>query len=270
MRTPNHACPDRRCLRLMLLSLSSAAALLISACGSGGEADAQVASLSAEDDASGTGEAAETEIDSEQAALDFTQCLRDNGLDVADPTFDEEGNLEGGLFGGGPSGPDSGTNPGSDGGLDPGSEDAQAAFEACGDLLEGVGFGRGGGGGGFDPDEIEATLVEFTECLRDEGLDVGDLTLGGPRGGGGPGPGAGGGGNQEGAGGQAQDGAAQGGGPGGPGGDFDPETAMIEALGLDPDDEAVVTAVETCQPLLESASQGGPGGTDGPDAVNEE
>jgi hypothetical protein len=247
----------------MLLSLSSAAGLLVSACGGGGEADAQVASLSAEDDATGTGEAAETEVDSQQAALDFAQCMRDNGLDVADPTFDEEGNLEGGLFGGGPGGPDSDTNPGSDGGLDAGSEDAQAAFEACGDLLEGVGFGPGGGEGGFNPDEIEATLVEFTECLREEGLDVGDLTLGGPGGGGGPG--AGDGGNQEAPGGQAQDG-----GPGGPGGDFDPETAMIEALGLDPDDEAVVTAVETCQPLLESAFQGGPGGTDGPDAVNEE
>jgi hypothetical protein len=37
---------------------------------------------------------------------------------------------------------------------------------------------------------------------------------------------------------------------------------LIEALGLDADDEAVVAAVETCQPLLESAFQGGPGGAD--------
>jgi hypothetical protein len=151
-------------------------ALLVSACGGGGEAGAQVASLAADDDASGTAEAAQTEVDSQQASLDFAQCLRDNGLDVADPTFDEEGNLEGGLFGGGPGGPGAGSGEG----LDPGSGEAQAAFEACGDLLEGVGFGPGGGGGGFDPDEIEATLVGFTECLRDEGLDVGDLTLGGP------------------------------------------------------------------------------------------
>ena len=50
-------------------------------------------------------------------------------------------------------------------GFDPQSEEVQAAFEACGELLEGAAFGPGGGN--FDPTELQDNLLAMAECLQD-------------------------------------------------------------------------------------------------------
>ena len=95
----------KRSLRLVLLML--AIALIAGACGdSGGSSDdvASVADLenstqqdpvAAGSDLSADDEpATEAEIDQEQALLDFTQCMRDQGIDIDDPTVDADGNLQ--------------------------------------------------------------------------------------------------------------------------------------------------------------------------------
>ena len=233
--------------------LALGCALITFATACGGEASgSQVASL----DVASSSEVATTETstpaDAQEARLAFAQCMRDNGVDMEDPTFDADGNVQGGGFG-----PDSGINFGDDA--------TQAALEACGDLIEDIGPGGGGpGGGDFDATGIQDAFNEFTECLRDEGLEVDDIEFG-------VGPGGGAiGGRPDGAtgtppgGGSLPDGGFQGGPPagsipdggpgGGPGGEgFNPTDRLIQQLELDEDDPAVIAAVEVCQAVLETA-----------------
>ena len=170
--------------------------------------------------------------------------MRENGIDMADPTFDADGNPTGGGFG-----------PGS--GIDPQSDAFQKAQTACDDLLQGVQFG-GRGRGGIDREAIQSSLNDFTACLRDDGLDVDDITFGPPGGNGGaptgsvPAGAAGQGGG--GFGGPPPGGSAPAsGGPGGAG--FDPTARVIERLGLDATDPAVIAAMAKCQPILTAAFQ---------------
>jgi hypothetical protein len=149
-----------------LLSIGLAALLLVGACGGVAADDGGLATLeSGESDETTTTTAAASEADAEEAALEFSQCMRDNGVpDFPDPNFTEGG---GGIIVGGPDG----EGPG----FDPQSDEVQAAFEACGDLLEGAAFGPGGGD--FDATELQDNLLAMAECLRDQGLEVDDPDL---------------------------------------------------------------------------------------------
>lgn len=100
--------------------------------------------------------------------MKYAACMRQNGIDMADPTFDADGNPTGGGFGRGS-------------GIDPGSTEFQTAQKACGDLLQGVQFG-GRGRNPIDREAIQNSFNDFTACLRDEGFAVDDITFG-PRGG---------------------------------------------------------------------------------------
>ncbi len=231
-------------------ALGVTALITLAACGGGGgsgsnDGVASLGTLASDDSAP----ASTTPADNEEAFLAYAQCLRDQGLDVDDPTFDADGNINGGFFG-----PDSG--------FDPGSDEFQTAQDACGSLIEGVTFGRAGGAG-FDTEAIQEAALDFTECLRDQGLEVDDLdfSLQGP--GGGPGGAAGG----PPADGSIPTGSIPDGGdpPEGAGpGNGDPNDRLVDALGLDPDDPAVAAAVDTCGDVLTGAlPQGGdaPAGT---------
>ena len=167
--------------------------------------------------------------------LAYAQCMRDNGIDMADPTFDANGEPTGQLFG-----PESGIDPQADG--------FQSAQSACGDLLQGVINGRGQGGG-LDRDAVQASLNDFTACLRDQGLDVDDLDLN-AQGGPGGGPGVGGSLPPDGS---IPAGSAPAGGAGQGPGDGDPSNRLAEILGLDPDDPTTAAALEVCAPVLEDA-----------------
>jgi hypothetical protein len=239
--------PQRRLAAL--LAILSATAV---ACGGGAAAEPQVASLDSVPTASAT-ESSVSPADSQEALLAFAACMRENGVEMADPTFDADGNAQGGLG----IGPDSG--------IDPRSDAFQTAQEACGGLIEGLTLGGPGGGqgGGLDRDALQTAFADFTACLRDEGLEVDDLTLGGPGGGQGGPP----------AGGTFPDGAGpdgsipggfQGGPPpGGAGGDgFDPTSRLVEQLGLDAEDPAVAAALDVCQPVLQAAFQPADGSTE--------
>jgi hypothetical protein len=146
-------------------------ALLMAACGgTAAGSDSGVASLS---DSSTTTVAAEA--DPEEAAIAFTECMRENGIDMEDPTVDADGNVI-------PGRPTDLPEPDGEGGageVGPGAlgEDLQAAFEECGDLLEGTTFGFTG----EDQAELEDQLLALAQCLRDQGIDVADPDLsGGP------------------------------------------------------------------------------------------
>jgi hypothetical protein len=234
--------------RQSIAVLGISLALLATACGTGKSASAEVASLGT---TSGTTPDTTSPVDTQDALLKYAACMRENGIDMADPTFDADGNPTGGGFG-----------PGS--GIDPQSDEFQTAQTACGDLLQGVQFG-GRGRNGIDREAIQNSLNDYTACLRDEGLDVDDVTFGPPGGGaagangnatdgsvptGAPGQGGG-------FGGPPPNGSAPAnGGNGGPGGaGFDPTARIIERLGLDDTDPAVVAAMAKCEPILTTAFQ---------------
>ena len=135
-------------------------ALLVVACG-GNDASDEVATL----ETTQTTAAPETTVPqtefSEDQALEFSQCMRDQGLDFPDPTVDADGNLELGdmdmsAFG---------SNP------DEIQAVIEGAMEACGEYLEGVSFG---GAGMPDLVELQDTFLEFSTCMRDNGYDMPD------------------------------------------------------------------------------------------------
>ncbi len=155
-----------------------ALALLASACG-GEEATASVASAAdvqveaptadntTDDDSdvdadSGTAVAVEDtgsspELTDEELAIEFVGCMRDNGVDIDDPTVDSDGSIQ--LF-----------NPGS-GQANFADESFQEAFGECSELLEGATFFGARGG---DATERNDQLLAMTQCLRDQGFDVDD------------------------------------------------------------------------------------------------
>ena len=147
--------------KIRFLALIAVFALVVAACGGGGEANSGVATLENPDAAEtlaapedpttgGDNEVATQEQDREEALIAFTQCLRDNGVDIEDPTVDANGNLQitrpGGQGGGG------------GGGGGAGNDDFREAREACQDLLDGVALGFGGGA---DLTELQDDLLEF-------------------------------------------------------------------------------------------------------------
>lgn len=94
------------------------------------------------------GAAGEAELTDHEQALAFTECMRENGVDMPDP--------------------------------DPGGgivmqrsdslnlEDVQRAREACNHLAP-----EGLRGGQMDPETLDQ-LREFTQCMRDNGIDMPD------------------------------------------------------------------------------------------------
>lgn len=155
------------------LVLVAAFATLAAACG-GGASTEGVASLSTS--ATSTAPLDDgVEQSREEALLAFAECMRDNGVDIEDPTVDADGNLRLTPPGGEP------------GRIAPGDDDFREAREACGELLDGAALAFGGD---FDRTELEDTLVAFAECMRDNGYDMPDPDFSsfGPGAGGGGGP----------------------------------------------------------------------------------
>ena len=95
------------------------------------------------------------EITFEEGVLDFAQCMREEGINFPDPTFDIDG------------------NPQFDNLEIENEEEFERAFENCEDIL------RNALPEQFDLDpEVEAALVdaslEFSQCMRDQGIDFPD------------------------------------------------------------------------------------------------
>ena len=95
------------------------------------------------------------EITFEEGVLDFAKCMREEGINFPDPTFDIDG------------------NPQFDNLEIENEEEFENAFENCEDIL------RNALPEQFDLDpEVEAALVdaslEFSQCMREQGIDFPD------------------------------------------------------------------------------------------------
>lgn len=183
-------------------------------------------------------QSADATVDPEQAALAFSQCMRDEGIDFPDVGIDAEGNVN---------------LRESFEGLER-DDDLRAAREACQEHIEAGGFG-GRGDREAARAGIEEGLIAFTDCIRDEGFDVGDITLGGGQGQ-----------NQQQD--QAQnqteaEGDGQGQGQRQEGererGFGNRQARLVEQLGLDAEDPEVQAALDTCDPFLQEAFANAPG-----------
>jgi hypothetical protein len=149
--------------------LGVAAMVVLSACGGGGaEAASDVASLEggasttlAGDTGGDTGGDDEvTQEERQEAMLAFAQCMRDHGVDMPDPEFDDNGRGVGGAI-----------RVGGDEGLD--EDDFEAAQQACEDLVEDV----QGSFGMDDPEQrakMQEQMLAFSQCMRDHGIDMPD------------------------------------------------------------------------------------------------
>jgi hypothetical protein len=95
--------------------------------------------------------------DNEAAMMAYTECLRDQGLDVADPIVDADGNIgKPELIGGG----------------EYDKEALVAAMEACSGYLEGFTLSKERA----DVSEEVDQLLAIAACLREKGYDVADPT----------------------------------------------------------------------------------------------
>ena len=134
------------------------AALLFVACGGdSGDTDG-VASL----DSSTTTTPAVTStlaaeaIDQEEAAITLVACLRNEGLEIDDPTVDADGNVQ---------------FPPPDPYRQIEQEEIEAALENCQEELQAVVVGFTAN---FDFTELQDTLLEYAQCVRDNGFDLPD------------------------------------------------------------------------------------------------
>ena len=86
----------------------------------------------------------------EEKVLEFTQCIRDQGIEIQDATVDSDGNLQ-------PPRPVEGA--------ELNFQQLRPAFEKCRESLDGMTFGRER----VDVNELIDDLLELTGCLRDAG-----------------------------------------------------------------------------------------------------
>ncbi|NIA24349.1 MAG: hypothetical protein GWP04_02135 [Gammaproteobacteria bacterium] len=140
-------------MSIRFVTLVTTFGLIAAACGGGGTSGDAVASL--DDTTPGSSTTTTAAVDFEQAMLDFTACLREQGIEIDDPTVDANGNLR-------LSRP---TN------FDPNDRELfQKARDACGPILERVAIG-------FrqeDRTQLEDTFVEYAACMRENGYDMPD------------------------------------------------------------------------------------------------
>lgn len=165
-------------MRRPLLALIVSLTLAAGACGGSDTSSDGVLSLETPNVDSPEPDAAATEApDNETQLIAFSQCMRDNGIDIGDPTVDSDGNASFGGFG----------RIGGDGDGPP--EGIQEAFEECGNLLEDLQLGFQD----RDFTDFEDTLLVLAECMRDNGIDMDDPDFSDFGFGGGDGEGGGGG-----------------------------------------------------------------------------
>lgn len=149
-----------------LIGLILALALVAGACSGDGDSP-QIASL--ETDATNTSEGSGTAgadpiVESEAAMLAFTQCLRDQGIDVDDPTIDADGNMQ--LPPISIEVPDVVTDPDQV----PDMSEFEDMIAPCEEHLEGVVSTFSSA----DTTEIEDMLLAYAECMRANGVDMPD------------------------------------------------------------------------------------------------
>jgi hypothetical protein len=148
-----------------IAAVAAAIALTIAACGDASD-DAGIATLETTTTAAAA-ESTTTDVlrDNEEALLEFTECLRENGVEIDDPTVGADGSLqlapiEIEVEVDDPESLPEGPPP-----------ELDAAFSACEPLLEGV---TQLGAGIPDETAFEDTFLEYAGCMREHGVDMPD------------------------------------------------------------------------------------------------
>ena len=152
--------------RATVLAALLALAVGMSACGGQDGSDTSVASLdgaaadrSADDDGGGGGgDRAADQSRFEDAALEYAQCMRDHGIDMPDPQFDD-GKV---TIGGGPRA----------GGGAAGEDEFRAADEACHSIMDDAAPEME-----LTPEEqaeMQDKMLAMAQCMRERGHDMPD------------------------------------------------------------------------------------------------
>lgn len=112
-------------------------------------------------EATTTSEAMSPIEEQELALLDFSACMRDEGIEgFPDVTVDNNGAIDVAAV--------------LQSGVDVQSTEFNDAVDACDENVEDITFGAAAVP---DPTQIIEQLFGFTECLRGEGIDAGDVSL---------------------------------------------------------------------------------------------
>ena len=216
-----------------------AAGLLAVGCSSGDDDDG-VASVNGDDDTEES--ASSDQEEAEQKLLDWVDCMQEEGVEVADPVRDDNGNLVinsgplqigGGPGSGGPSTDEGEPEDGEEPPLD--VAEMEAAQETCGQPppMPGQMLDEA------DEEEMQAKALEFSECMREQGIEDfpdPDFSQNGP--GGAP---------QTQGGGPSDDSDSGGGTDGGEG----PAMRVMGPWGeIDLSDPETKAAFEQCEPLM--------------------
>jgi hypothetical protein len=151
-------------LRTTARALPLVTVVVLAACGGGGGGDG-VASLGGDAKDDDTTATTLSQEEQEEAMIDWTACMREQGIDMPDPQFDANGRSGVIIRGSGPDDDDQ-----ESGGASPGGpvdvEDFERAQEACGEppML-------GGEITEEDRREMQERGLEFAECMRDNGIE---------------------------------------------------------------------------------------------------
>jgi len=143
--------------KLAKLILVAVIGLILVACGSDSNDVATLRTTENTQVEAPNADAADPVLDNEAMMMAFTQCLRDQGIDVLDPVVDSEGNVQ---------------KPEFAEGVDAKRESFSEAWEACAEHLEGFTFERKR----VDVSERVDQLLALAACLRDKGYDVDEPT----------------------------------------------------------------------------------------------
>jgi hypothetical protein len=134
---------------MRMTAIVGVAMLALAACGEDSDDSGGVASISGD-----PGDSEGDSATSEEEALEWARCMRDEGVDVPDPEVDEDGNVRMGRL-----------QVGGGGGID--IDAFQAATEVCGEP-PGREMSR------EDESEMQDAMLEMVQCLRDKGYDMPD------------------------------------------------------------------------------------------------
>jgi hypothetical protein len=150
--------PERGALRRLLAPLLVLGLLIVvlSACTGGAGSSNGVATLNSADPAASAAPSAS--LNPQDALLAYARCMREHGIDMPDPQFDDTNGKFQVQIGTGGSKPTD-------------KQKVDAAQQACQHFMEGVAFGPGGG---QIDQETQDKLLAFSRCMREHGIDFPD------------------------------------------------------------------------------------------------
>ena len=96
-------------------------------------------------------------LDIEATMMEFAECLRGEGLEVLDPVVDSDGNVQ---------------KPEFAEGFEVSKKEFGAAYEVCGEIIEGITFGK-------EKDDMSEQVdyyLDLTACLREKGIEIDEPT----------------------------------------------------------------------------------------------